>query len=1072
MLHEKTDTRDKASGPIAWMANNSVAANLLLIMILMAGYLTITAKVKQEVFPEFSLDQVSITVPYPGASPAETEQGIILVVEEAVRGLDGVKRVTSTAKEGVATVNVELQLGTNGERALADIKNAVDRIITFPEEAEEPTVSLATMKSRVISLIISGDRELMELHRLAERAREELLAKNGITQVTIDGIPPLEVSIEIPQPTLERYGLTLSQVAREVRAASIEIPGGSVKTSAGEVLVRVADRKKAGHEFADVILRSSLDGSKVRLGDIATINDGFEESDTASYFNGNRAVRITVLRVGDETPKSVASIVKDYREEMSRWLPPGISVNVWQDDSELLTGRINLLVKNATYGLILVFVLLTMFLNLRLAFWVALGIPFSFAGAFFLMPSADISINMISLFAFIVTLGMVVDDAIVIGENIFDKIRQGMPKMEAAISGTREMAMPVVFAVVTTMVAFAPLFFVPGVMGKIFAMFPFVVVAVLGFSLLESFFILPAHLSHTQDESSFRPLRYLSRPIEYVQDKVSGGLERFTAGVYKPFLQLLLKYRYITLASSLAVVIMSASLVISGIVPFNFLPKIEGDLVQVTAKMPFGTPVERTRQIQQDLENAANKALEENGGQKVMNGLYSKLAQGITIARGPHAGRGGEEGSHIVNIEMNLVPGDEREVSAEKLAADWAKHTPPIPGIESLVFSTESGPSAGAAVSVQLSHSDNRILETASADLMGQFATFDGLTSVESSFLAGKTQLNFHLLDEARTLGLTAQEVARQIRSAFYGEEAIREQRGRHEIKVMVRYPEKNRRSEFDIENMLIQTPQGGQVPLKYVARFQRDRAPTAITREDGKRIINVKGELAQKVKSPTVIVNEMKTKVLPALVTKYPGLIWDMAGQEREQKDSLKSLGMNFVIALFVMFILIAIPFRSYIQPVIIMFAIPFGFVGAILGHLLMGYTMSAISLFGVVALAGVVVNDSLVLVDAANKALARGLSHSEAIVWAGTRRLRPIILTSLTTFFGLVPMIRETSMQARFLIPMAISLGFGVLFATVIILLLVPALFIIVEDAKGYFSRVAETWRALLSGKVSDLG
>ncbi len=1067
----KPDEKEKSPirGAIAWMAHNSVAANLVLIIVLLGGLLA-TIKIKQEVFPEFSLDMVTIQVPYPGASPTEAEQAIVLVIEEAVRGLDGVKRVTATASEGMGTVNVELQLDANPEKALTDIKNAVDRIVTFPQEAEKPIVSLAAVKSRVISMIISGDRELKELHEVAESAREELLEMDGITQVTIDGIPPLEVSIEIPQATLEKYGLTLQQVAREVRAASIEIPGGSVKTTGGEVLVRVSDRKKQGHEFGDLVLRSTTDGSQIRLGDIAVIHDAFRESDAASYFNGKRAVRVTALRVGDETPRGVANLVKGYREQLEKRLPPGIEIDLWQDDSEMLTSRIDLLVKNALYGGTLVFILLTLFLNLRLAFWVALGIPFSFLGAFLLMPAADMSINMISLFAFIVTLGMVVDDAIVIGENIFNKMQQGIPKMQAAIQGAREMAMPITFSVVTTMVAFSPMFFVPGVMGKVFALMPFIVIAVLAFSLIESFFVLPAHLAHTKGKGSVRLLRALAWPIEKVQAQVARGLAGFSRHAYEPFVRLLLKYRYIALASSLAMLILAIGMVAGGVVPFNFLPKIEGDLVQVTAKMPYGTPVQETEKVLKALEQSAAQALAESGGDKVLRGIYSQLAQGPSVMRGPHAGQSGEEGGHLATIEMNLVPGDQRTVSSATIAAAWRKHTPELPGIESLVFNFSMGPSAGAVVDVQLSHADNRVLDEASNALVKQLERFDDLTSIENSFVAGKTQLNFHLLDEARTLGLTSAEVAKQIRSAFYGEEAIREQRGRNEIRVMVRFPEQHRRSEFDIENLLIRSPLGGQVPLRYVAAFERDSAPTVINREDGKRVVNVRAELAPGVDSATKVIDVLKESIIPTLKFRFPGLTSDMAGQEREQKESFQALGMNFALALLIMFTLIAIPFRSYLQPVIIMFAIPFGFVGAVLGHLVMGYSISVISLFGIVALAGVVVNDSLVLIDAANKALLTGKTPTEAIVWAGVRRLRPILLTSLTTFFGLMPMITETSLQARFLIPMALSLGFGVLFATLIILLLVPAIYMIIEDIKGYFNRAGETWRAMLSGRMIE--
>ncbi len=1058
-------------GPIAWMARNSVAANLAMAIVLMVGLFGVF-KTKQEVFPEFSLDTILVQVPYPGASPEETEQGIVLAIEEAVRGLDGVKRVTSTASEGMGAVTVELLLGANGDKVLADVKNAVDRIISFPENAEKPIVSLLARKSRVISLILSGDRDLRELHRVAEMARSDLLAikaedrksgilekivtlisgteGKGITQVEIEGVPPLEVSIEIPRDTLEAYGLTLEQVAREVRAASIELPGGSVKTKGGEVLVRVADRRKSGYEFGDIILRSSLDGSRIRLGDIATIKDGFEETDQASYYNGQRAVRVTAYRIGKETPDSVSSLTRAYAEELARKLPKGITVALWDDDSEKLESRMNLLFKNAILGFVLVFLLLAMFLNIRLAVWVSLGIPISFMGAFAVMPTTDVSVNMITLFAFIVTLGMVVDDAIVVGENIFQKMQEGTPKLRAAVVGCKEMAVPITFSILTTMVAFAPLLFVPGIMGKIFRFIPIIVILVLGFSLVESFFILPAHLSHSKGaEKKARP-----GLLDRFQGLVARLLGLFTEKLYFPVLKIHIRLRYIVVAVALATLAVSAGLVAGGFVPFRFFPSLEGDVVNVTAELPYGTPVERTIRVQKILEAAADRALASFGGKRHLRGMYAGVGTGPR-QRGPRAALGAPSGSHLVTIEMNLVPSDQRGFSAEQMRAAWEKETPPLPGMKSLVFSSTLGPSAGAAIDVQLSHDDIAVLETAAADLTEQLRGFSELTDIKNGFSEGKPQLDFTLLPEARTLGLSSAEVAGQIRSAFYGREAIREQRGRNELKIMVRYPKSERRSEYNIEKMLIRTPAGGQVPLMHVAEAKRNRAPTVIAREEGRRTVNVTAELLPGVPSSANVIQTLGAGIMPELLGRYPGLKWEMGGEQREQKESFKALGLNFVIALFIMFTLIAIPFKSYVQPLIIMSAIPFGIVGAVTGHLVMGYHLSIMSVFGIVALSGVVVNDSIVLIDATNRARADGMTAMEAITWAGRRRLRPILLTSLTTFLGLMPIITETSVQAQFLIPMAISLGFGVLFGTFIILLLVPSLYIILEDVKGLFRR-----------------
>ncbi len=1054
--------QSSARGSIAWMARNHVAANLLMFVILAGGVFGIF-RVKQEVFPEFELDMITVSVAYPGASPAEVEQGIVLAVEEAVRGLDGVKRITAKASEGVGIVNVELLLDADDNKLLADVKSAVDRIRSFPEEAEKPDVSLATRRREVISLIIYGQQPLRALHEIAERAREDLLSSEEITQVEVSGVPPMEVSIEIPQPKLEAYGLSLPEVAVQVRAASIELPGGSIKTRGGELLVRVAERRKSGREFEDIILLSGSDGSEVRLGEIARIRDTYEDNDQASFYNGMPAVRLTCYRVGDETPAGVARAVKAYRNTLQAELPGTVHLAIWNDFSEILTSRTQLLVRNAGYGLILVFTILALFLDRRLAFWVSLGIPISFMGAFFLMPGLNTSINMITLFAFIVTLGLVVDDAIVVGENVYEKIQAGMPRLSAAIEGAREMVMPVTFSVLTTMAAFSPLLFVPGVMGKVFRNIPLVVIAVLGFSLIESFFILPAHLGMGRKRAgdaakgSSPDANTVKRtgPFRKVQRLFSEGLERFTRNSYRPFVLMALRHRYNTVAVAAALFVITAALVLHGIVPFNFFPKMEGDVVSVTARLPYGTPVERTMVVQRALEASLQQAIEKHGGQRIVRGVFTSLGSGKG-SRGP-AGSAGAQGGHLVTIRLHMVGIDQRDVTTQQLAATWEKQTPPLAGVEALLFDAVFGPSTGAAVAVQLAHRDIHVLQSASAELTESLRTYPALTNIENAFAEGKRQFDFRLKPHARTVGLTAAEIARQLRGSFYGIEAIREQRERNEVKVMVRLPEAQRRSQYDLEQLLIRTPKGGQVPLAYVADFSRGRAPTGIDREEGRRVVEVTAELKAGVASPREVVASLQKEVIPNLKRKYPRLETSMAGQRRERDESFAALGQNFLLVQFVLFALLAVPFRSYVQPLIVMSAIPFGFVGAVMGHLIMGYNLSIISIFGMIALSGVVVNDSLVLIDTVNRARAQGQSPVDAVVNSGMRRMRPILLTSMTTFMGLAPMIFETSMQARFLIPMALSLGFGVLFATLITLLLVPALYLIVEDVRSaFFARV----------------
>ena len=1038
-------------GVIAWMAQNPVTANLLMFVLVVGGLLG-AFRVKQEVFPEFDLDMVVVQVPYPGASPTEVEQGITLAVEEAVRGLEGVKRVTSTSSEGVGTVTAELLLDAEPDKVLNDAKSAVDRIQTFPEDAERPTVALATRRREVITLILSGDLPLATLHGLAERTRGELLGHPDITQVEIAGVPPVEISVEVPREKLEAYGLTLDDVAGAIRLSSLELPGGGIDTSGGEVLVRVADRRLNGSQFEDLVVRGTASGAVLRLGDIATIRDGYADVDVESYFNGERAVRLVAYRVGDETPIDVAAAVREKAAELDATLPDTVSVSIWSDDSEMLAGRMRLLMRNALQGLVLVVLVLAAFLNLRLAFWVAAGIPVSFLGAFLLMPSVDVTVNMISLFGFIVTLGMVVDDAIVVGENMHFKELEGVPRLRAAIEGAREMAVPVTFAILTTVAAFSPMFFVPGVMGKIFRILPLIVISVLTFSLVESFFILPAHLGHRSE----RAPGTIRAAIDRGQQRISDWLQRFIDGRFAPALTTVLRWRYVAASAVVAIFLLTVGVVKSGYLPFNFMPVLEGDTVSASARLPYGAPIERTREVQRALELAARQAVEAHGGDAIFEGMVSALGEGAASGGGP-MGVTAASGSHLVTVSVQLISSEERDFSGEEFSATWAAGLPPLAGVEAMSFSASSGPGSGAAVDIQLSHRDTAVLAVASAELADAMRSYPSLRDVDNSYAAGKPQLDFSIRPAARTLGLLANDVARQVRGAFYGAEAVREQRGRDELKVMVRLPEAQRSSEHDLDQLQIRTPTGGFVPLAAVAQVTRSQAPTDIKREDGRRVVDVKAELAAGVASNREVLESLQKDVVPDLLARHPGLEAGLVGRQREQTEAFASLGQNYLFALFIIYALLAVPFKSYSQPAIVMAAIPFGFIGAVLGHLVMGYELSLISLFGLVALSGVVVNDSLVLIDATNGFRAAGASAWDAIQQGAVRRFRPILLTSLTTFFGLAPMILETEMQARFLIPMAISLGFGVLFATVLTLFLVPVLYLVSEDVKVMTGR----WR-----------
>ena len=1038
------------------MAKNPVASNLLMIIILVAGALGIT-RIKQEVFPEFELDMVLITAAYPGASPEEVEQGALLAIEEAVRGIDGVKRVGATATENVGSVWAEILIDANREQVISDIKSSVDRIQSFPEELERPMVNVFKQPRKVLSVIVSGETDLPTLHGIAEQMRARLVAAEGVTKVEINGVPPREVSIEIPRETLEGLGLTLQQVARQVRAASLEMPGGEVETRGGELLVRIADRRRTSEEYGAIVIRSTGDGAQVRLSDIATITNGYADNDQRTLYNGKPAAQLSVFRVGDETPQGVAETARDISSSMAASLPDSISIDYWNDQSALLEGRIDLLVRNGRMGLIMVVGILALFLNARLAFWVAMGIPISFLGSFLLMPGMDITVNMISLFSLIVTLGMVVDDAIVVGEAAYSKMEKGEDKMRAAISGAQEMAIPVTFAILTTIAAFGPMFFVPGFMGKLFRIMPAVIVSVLIFSLIESFFVLPAHLAHLKSQNFGKGVlgkieEWLDRP----RAKVSARLDRFIEGPFHRSLTSTVNNRYTALAIAISTLLFTIGLIGGGYVPTSFMPNIEGELVSSSARLPYGAPTENTEEVREVLEASLAKTIQELGPDTV-RGVYTTVGAPAKVeGPGPVDSR---EGSHHLGIQVYLVSTDKRSYGAKEFTSTWEKNTPEIPGLEALNFKDDWGPNAGAAVDLRLSHPDSVVLSKVSDEVMTRLRSYSDLTQIESSLSEGKPRLDYHLKPSAQTLGITGRDVGLQLRHAFFGAEAIREQVGREEVKVMLRLPASQRASEFDLKALKVRTPTGSSVSLGDVATFERTKAPSTIQREDGKRTVNIQARLAPQVASSQQVTAAVNKTDIPELLAKYPGLEVGYSGEQREQAESFESLGKNYMIALIAIYALLAIPFRSYLQPLIIMSAIPFGIVGAIVGHLIMGFNLNIISMFGIVALSGVVVNDSLVLIDAANRCRKDGMSSLDSIIVAGKRRLRPIMLTSLTTFFGLAPMIFETSMQARFLIPMAISLGFGVLFATFIVLLLVPAVYLIVDDLQNTIEGLGQT-------------
>jgi multidrug efflux pump subunit AcrB len=1027
------------------MTLNSVAANLLMV-VLIAGGLIMIFQIQQEVFPEIEQNAVRVEVPYPGASPEEVESGVVLAVEEAVRGIDGVDEIRSTAREGVGVVTVDLLRNAENDKALNDVTAAVQRITSFPQNAERPVVSLVEAQQQVLSILIHGDISTKELEELAEETRRRLLNKDNVSLVEISGVPPPEISIEVSQDKLRRYGLTLQQVSDAVRSASIELPGGGLRTETGEVLVRTTERKVYGWEFRDIAVVSQPDGTTVHLSDIATIEDTYRETDEASYFNGENAVQVQVFRVGDQTPIDVAETVETFLEE-EVVQPEGVGYRIWNDQSDIYRDRVNLLLNNAGIGAVLVLLLLGLFLQPRLAFWVTLGIIISFMGAILLMPAIDVSINMISLFAFLLALGIVVDDAIVVGEAIFNARSEFEDPIDAALAGVREVGVPVTFAVTTTIVAFTPLLFIPGTLGQFFSNIPMIVIPILLFSLVEAFLILPAHLGHSSGAKEEGFLYRISKPQRVFSEWVEQAIQNY----YRPAAEYIVKYRYVTIAASLGLLIITLGMVGGGIIKYNFFPKIEGDQVQVSVEMPFGTAVEDTRAVSDILTRASDKVMAEHGGKDALGrGTYVQI--GKIVQQGPDGG-GAQSGSHLAQIIVSLTPPGERDMTAAQFTELWREEVGEVAGVERLDFQYSIGPATGDPVAFELRHGDQETLEQAAQDAAAQLEEYAGVYDINDGFQEGKPQLDFELLPGARALGVTELQLANQLRNAFFGTEARREQRGRNELRVYVRRPLDERDSLYNLENMLIQTPQGGEIPLEQAAKVEIGTSPTEIERENGSRAVDVTADVDLEVTTPNDVMRDVTENMLPQLMEKYPGLSWERAGQQQQQMESVQALGLGLALALLIMYALMAVSFSSYIQPLIIMFSIPFGVVGAAWGHLLLGYNLSLISVLGIIALSGVVVNDSLVLIAAANDYRDAGDTPFEAVVDAGARRFRPILLTSLTTFFGLAPIIMETAIQARFLIPMAISLGFGVLFVTVIALVIVPATYMIIEDIKDVF-------------------
>lgn len=1031
--YDPKELEDIKPGPISFMAAHPVAANLLMLILLLGGFLLMTRST-QEIFPEFDLDMVTTTMIYPGASPEEVEQSIVLPIENALRDVNGIGKMTSIASEGYGHVTVEIDDVDNMLRIAQDIKTAVDQITTFPVDAEELKVTVNAPKRQTLELALYGDASEAALRKEAEHLEELLEASPDIDIVELGGVRDYEIHIEVPEENLRRYNLKMSDIATIISRTAIDIGGGSLSTSTGEVLVRMNERRNMADDFLNIPIITNTNASIVTLGDIAQIKDTFEDTEEYATFNGKPAVLINIFRVGKQTPIGVSEATMKIVNELNQTLPSGLKIAVVEDSSIVFGQRAELLIKNGITGLILVIIFLALFLDIRLALWVSLGIPISYMGAFLLFPYTDFSINMVSMFAFIIALGIVVDDAIVVGENIYHKREQGMPPLKASVEGAREIAIPVFVSVLTNIVAFVPMLFIPGFMGKIFSIIPVVVIATFFISLIESLFILPAHLKYKQAKTMKKGI-FLS--IINAQKKFNRGFERFVHDFYKPAIIKALYYRYISLCVFFSVLIVTGAYVAGGHLGLQMFPRVESDFSYAQATLKVGAPKAEVKNVENALVNAAQKVIDAHGGDALSVGIFSQVEE------------------NVITVRTFLTDPDVRPITTTQFTDFWREGMPQLAGVKSMIFSSNhGGPGAGAALTIELSHRDKDILDEAAVYLADALRDYPQAQDINDGSAQGKRQFDFTMTDLGYAAGLTPADVGRQVRAAFYGAEAFKQQRGRNEVRVLVILPEEQRNSGYYLQNMMIKTPSDDDILLGDVVKMEEGRAFTTINRRDGRRVLAVESDVNPPSQS-NMIINALLADTLPQMEKLFPGLTYSFEGQQAEQLESLESLKIGMILVLFVIYAILALLFSSYFQPLMVMIAIPFSIVGAIAGHFIMGIEMSIVSMFGIIALSGVVVNDSLILIDLANRKRKEGLDAFNAAITAATLRFRAIILTSLTTFVGIAPMMFETSMQAKFLVPMAVSLGFGILFSTFLTLVLIPALYMVLDDFKHIFQR-----------------
>lgn len=1056
-------TREK--GIIAWFAANHVAANLLMIMIIVGGLVTV-GTIRKETNPNLELNLIQVRVPYLGAAPQEVEEGVILKIEDAIQDLIGIKKIRSDALEGSGNVTVEVYPDADINQLLSDVKTRIDAISTFPALTEKPIIYKQEVNNPVIMVALHGDLDRFGRKALGNEIRNELLRMPEVNNVIFYGDRPYEISVEVSEQTLRQYGLTMSEVSQAIKNSAVDMPGGTIKSEGGDILLRTKGQVYTGSEFNQIVLRTFADGTRLTLGDIANIEDGFVESDRYSRFNGEPNSTLQIVAGSNQNEIETARVVKEYIADKRATLPDGVHLDTWIDLPKYLQGSLDRMQSNIVSGAILVFIVLSLFLRMKVAFWVIVGLPITFLGALWLMPTWPVTINTISLFGFIIVLGIVVDDAIIIGESAYSKIRADGHTLDNVIQGAHRVAVPATFGVLTTIAAFAPMLFIGGVVGPFFEAMAFVVILCLAFSLVESKLILPAHLVQAHippvdEDDLFNPQRrigFLERIPRFflkIQRHVQHGLHRVIYDIYKPWLERAIDNRGLSVTIFSAVLILTIGLMTSGIARVVVFPEFASDFIQVTMEMHAGSPPAARDRAAARIEQALLEMNEE---------FVRENPDSLPIIQ--HIGMWTPSDTRL-RAFVELPFDEARPYEMTEVTEMWRERVGEVPGVKELKFLGTGHIGGGAPLSFRLDGNNTDMLEAAAAELAAELENYVGVFDIVNSATSGTEEIKLKIKPEAEALGLTMSSLGRQVRQAFYGEEAQRIQRGKDELKVMVRYPIEQRRSIADLENMRIRTPEGDEVPFAAVAEVSFGKGYSRIQRIDRARTVTVSADINSDIVEPGQVIREMRAEFIPELLSRYPGVQHGLEGASQDQVEFVRKIQIAGLAAMFLIFALIAIPLHSYSQPLIIMSVIPFGAIGAVIGHIVMGRPISMFSMFGLIALAGVVVNDSLILVDFINKARLRGVALRAAVIESGTARFRAIVLTSFTTAAGLVPIIFETDPQAQAIIPTAISIGYGIIFATVITLFLVPCLYLLQEDGFAWM----RSFKASLTGRpVTD--